>query len=280
MLNDVGVLPDSVRYYHDANAFTTAYLYHIPHAGAYHCDERYLVQRDYLDVCQIIFVDEGELIVEYRGETRRAHRGMIVLLDCHEPHQYYAGSKGLRMHWFHFTGNSSIAYTQLITRTHGFVLTVLQNHEIEETCRTIMMAVSQTALNVHALSAAINKLLALLVLLLGEPEKSPLEQAIQKSADYIERHYADHELSIEYLARQTAVSPCYYMRKFKEYQKVTPHQFLQITRLRAAKQLLMTTSKSIEEIAEACGFCNSSHFIMAFRRDTNLTPLQFRSHWK
>lgn len=41
MLNDMGILADSVRYYHDADAFTATNLYHVPHAGSYHCDETY-----------------------------------------------------------------------------------------------------------------------------------------------------------------------------------------------------------------------------------------------
>ena len=52
MLNDMGILADSVRYYHDADAFTATNLYHVPHAGSYHCDETYGMQRNYLDICQ------------------------------------------------------------------------------------------------------------------------------------------------------------------------------------------------------------------------------------
>ena len=37
---------------------------------------------------------------------------------------------------------------------------------------------------------------------------------------------------------------------------------------------------AIEEIAEQCGFCNTSHFIMVFRRNTGTTPLQFRIMWR
>ena len=284
MLNDVGILKDSVRYYHDADAFTASYLYSIPHAGIYHCDAQYDVDRSggdaCLDVCQIIWVDEGELAVDYQGETLTAPPGSIVLLNCRRPHRYYSRSDSLRLRWFHFVGNSSEAYTDLIVGTHSVVLPVAQNAEIEACCRTIMMAVHQNQPNPHALSVTIHKLLVLLVLLLGEPEKGEIEQAIQDSADYIETHYADKALSIDFLAQKSALSKCYYLRKFKEYQSMTPHQFLQAARLRAAKQQLTTTSRSMEEIAERCGFCNTSHFIMTFRKSAGLTPLQFRTRWK
>lgn len=113
MLNDMGILADSVRYYHDADAFTATNLYHVPHAGSYHCDETYGMQRNYLDICQMLVVDEGELSVTYRGETRTAGPGSLILLDCREPHSYHALTP-IRMRWFHFAGSGSTAYTHLI----------------------------------------------------------------------------------------------------------------------------------------------------------------------
>ena len=118
------------------------------------------------------------------------------------------------------------------------------------------------------------------MLVLGEKKKSDLEIAIQDSADYMTYNYADKSLSIEHLSQRAALSTCYYMRKFKEYQSVTPHQFLQTVRLSAAKQQLLTTSQSIETIADNCGFSSASHFIMAFRKSTGITPHQYRTQWK
>ena len=250
MLNDMGILADSVRYYHDADAFTAANLYYVPHAGSYHCDESYGMQRDYLDICQMLVVDEGELSVTYRGETRTAGPVSLVLLDCREAHSYPAVTP-IRMRWFQFEGSGSTAYTQLILNTHGFILPTGQNAEIDECIRRIMISVHQNQPNPHIVSLTINKLLVLLVLVLGEKKKSDLE-----------------------------ISTCYYMRKFKEYQSVTPHQFLQTVRLSAAKQQLLTTSQSIETIADNCGFSSASHFIMAFRKSTGITPHQYRTRWK
>ena len=279
MLNDMGILADSVRYYHDADPFTATNLYHVPHAGSYHCDETYGMQRNYLDICQMLVVDEGELSVTYRGETRTAGPGSLILLDCREPHSYHALTP-IRMRWFHFAGSGSTAYTHLILNTHGFILPTGSNAEIEECIRRIMVSVHQNQPNPHIISLTINKLLVLLVLVLGEKKKSDLEIAIQDSADYMTYNYADKSLSIEHLSQRAALSTCYYMRKFKEYQSVTPHQFLQTVRLSAAKQQLLTTSQSIETIADNCGFSSASHFIMAFRKSTSITPHQYRTQWK
>mgnify|MGYP002923605815 FL=1 len=210
---------------------------------------------------------------------KRQGPGSLILLDCREPHSYHALTP-IRMRWFHFEGSGSTAYTHLILNTHGFILPTGSNAEIEECVRRIMVSVHQNQPNPHIISLTINKLLVLLVLVLGEKKKSDLEIAIQASADYMTYNFADKSLSIEHLSQRAALSTCYYMRKFKEYQSVTPHQFLQTVRLSAAKQQLLTTSQSIETIADNCGFSSASHFIMAFRKSTGITPHQYRTQWK
>lgn len=277
---DTGVLSDSVRYYHEADPFTEKNLYYIPHAGQYHCNSEYEVRRTHLDVCQAIVVDSGELTIEYRGQVYTAPSGAVVLLDCREPHSYYASSSDLKMRWFHFLGSSSEAYVQQIASIHGIVMQITQNTDIESCIAQIMKAVAQPEPNPHFVSVNIHRLLALLMTETGAVSKSDLELVINSSVSYIESHYSDPDLSNENLARMAMLSTCYYVRKFKEFRSATPHQFIQAVRIHSAKQKLSTTSLSIEEIAEQCGFCNTSHFIMVFRRTTGITPLQFRIMWR
>lgn len=277
---DTGVLSDSVRYYHEADPFTEKNLYYIPHAGQYHCNSEYEVRRTHLDVCQAIVVDSGELTVEYHDKTYTAPSGAVILLDCREPHCYYTRSSDLKMRWFHFLGSSSEAYVHQITSVHDIVMQVTQNAEIEPCIAQIMKAVAQAEPNPHLISVSIHRLLALLITSTDTASKSDLELVINSSVSYIESHYSDPDLSNENLARMAMLSTCYYVRKFKEFRSATPHQFIQAVRIRSAKQKLSTTSLSIEEIAEQCGFCNTSHFIMVFRRSTGTTPLQFRIMWR
>lgn len=279
MLVDIGVLPDSVRFYHEADAFTAANLYSIPHAGIYHCATQYEFERTYLDVCQAMVVDEGELMVEYRGGTLRAPAGTLVLLSCTEPHRYHACAGELRMRWFHFTGSSSMGYTGHIISTHGIVRKTAQIAALEPCFSRIMAAVKQGQPEPHMLSLEIHRLLALLAQQAESREKSELEQVIARSVEYMEAHHADRNITIQELATLSALSPCYYLRKFKEFQAITPHQHLLAIRLRSAKQQLTTTARSIEEIAERTGFSSTSHFIMTFRKHTGITPLQFRMKW-
>lgn len=281
MISDIGVLSDSRRFYCEPDDFTQKHLFYAPHAGEYHCSRDYEVSRVYLDVCQIILVDAGELIVEYRDECKTAHTGMIVLLDCREPHRYYAGSDDLKMRWFHFAGNHSQAYTDLLLNSQGFLISFADLiPEVEECCERVIKLSGKTEPSPHIASVSLHRLLALLAITSKQKNKSALEMSIDDTAEYMNQNYAEKEITTEKLAGLAALSPYYYIKKFKMYYEMTPHQYLLSARLKAAKEQLTTTARSIEEIGDHCGFCNTSHFILAFRKNTDMTPLKYRSLWR
>lgn len=277
MIPDVGVLPGSERFYYEPDDFTEKNLFYVPHAGIYKCSGEYEVNRRHLDACQIIIVDSGSLTIEYSGKIKTAHAGTIVLLDCRIPHKYYSSSDHLNMRWFHFTGNASGNYTNMLINTHGFCIPV-PVMEIDECCDKILSLIQRKTPMPHISSAALHKLLALLSVTISS-NKSGLEAVISESVDYITENFSTGDTSLETLAKHANISENYYIKKFREYNKVTPHQFIKKVRLHAAKEKLTTTSMSIEEIGDYCGFSNTSHFIMVFQKAVGLTPLQYRNLW-
>lgn len=277
---DIGVLPNSIRFFHEADSFEENWLYSIPHAGIYCCNDQYVVERACLEACQAIMVDAGALTIEYRDGLSVASAGMVVLLDCREPHRYYASSPALNMRWFHFVGNSSIPYTQMLIEEKGYVIRPLQSRHTNACFERIMALLQRSKSDVHRISHLVHQLLSLLTHSAQERQVSEIEQAVFRSAAYIERHFADGGLSVEALAHSAALSPCYYTRKFKQLFQKTPHQYVIAMRIRHAKELLSTSSLSIDEISSQCGFSNASHFIMVFHKNTQLTPSRYRSMWQ
>lgn len=91
----------------------------------------------------------------------------------------------------------------------------------------------------------------------------------------IETNY-DKDLSLTELAHQAHGAPYYLHRKFKEITGKTPLEHLTDVRLCHARHLLHDTHKSVNSIAAACGFHSVSHFITVFKRNMNVTPLQYR----
>ena len=47
-------------------------------------------------------------------------------------------------------------------------------------------------------------------------------------------------------------------------------------RVNAAKELLLNSSLTIQEISDACGYNNEKYFYQIFKKATNLTPTQYQ----
>ncbi len=98
---------------------------------------------------------------------------------------------------------------------------------------------------------------------------------IHKSVKYIERNYRREDLYTPALAQMSGIGETYYRSIFISVFQVPPAKYIQNYRVEKAKQLLVNSSGSIEEIATAVGFANSSYFCKVFKSTTGLTPTEF-----
>ena len=83
-------------------------------------------------------------------------------------------------------------------------------------------------------------------------------------------------VTLNELASACRLSRSHFARAFKRTLGVAPHQWLLAARINLAKTLLEAPHKTIEEIAEECGFADRSHLTRAFTRALHLTPAAWR----
>ena len=65
---------------------------------------------------------------------------------------------------------------------------------------------------------------------------------------------------------------------FRENMWKTPILYLTEFRIEKAKQELLTGDKAIVDIAFSCGFESASYFNRVFRKQTGMTPMEYRKH--
>lgn len=106
----------------------------------------------------------------------------------------------------------------------------------------------------------------------GVKDGGPVERAI----GYIRKNFASTSLSNKQIAEQLHYHPYYISRVMKEQTGMTLGEYITDYRLRMAKNYLITTSASVTEIAEMCGFGSYTYFIRIFRESTGLSPLRYR----
>ena len=99
---------------------------------------------------------------------------------------------------------------------------------------------------------------------------------LQSVFNYIETNFEKH-ITLETLSEISGVSPKYFCRIFREYTKYTPIDYLNAYRIDRSCSLLMTTDKTLNEIAKECGFSDSSYYIKIFKKYKGMTPYRYKS---
>ena len=84
-------------------------------------------------------------------------------------------------------------------------------------------------------------------------------------------------LNVNSLALQTGVSRYTLIRLFRGWLGRTPQEYIASQRMEYAKQLVCSGRLSHKEIAQELGFKNASHFSLAFKKYTGMSPRSFKA---
>ena len=102
-----------------------------------------------------------------------------------------------------------------------------------------------------------------------------LYKRLNYARDFIHSCYMK-EISLNDIASVACLNTAYFLREFKKYFGLTPHQYTMQRRLNAARHLLKTTSKSIAEICFEVGYSDVTSFSKLFKKTFSLTPAAYR----
>lgn len=106
-------------------------------------------------------------------------------------------------------------------------------------------------------------------------EPKPYDKNILKAQEYIRNSYSS-ELTVKKLADTVHLSESYFMGKFKEVTGMSVMEYVSMTRIRAACELLANTDLSSSETAFEVGFGNLSNFNRQFRKAVGYSPREYR----
>lgn len=88
------------------------------------------------------------------------------------------------------------------------------------------------------------------------------------------------KVTLEDLGRETGYSALHTLRLFRQDTGMTPHEYLSMLRMNHARMLLADTAKPMKEISELCGYAAPEYFQVAFRKETGITPGEYRRRAK
>ena len=100
---------------------------------------------------------------------------------------------------------------------------------------------------------------------------------ITRFREAVEARLEDSELSVEDLAADMNLSRVQLYRKVKSLTGSTPVELLRTARLKRGYQLLLTTDKSVSEVAYQVGFTAPSYFTKCFKDEYGKLPGELRN---
>lgn len=111
--------------------------------------------------------------------------------------------------------------------------------------------------------------------LVREAQQRVYSLPVLRAVKYIRQHIYG-TCTVAEMAASIDYNPQYLATIFKTEVGMTPIEYIRITKIQEARDLLLTKDYSVAEVSQSLGFCNTSYFIREFRRIYDMTPSQYR----
>lgn len=237
------------------------------------------------DFCEIMYVADGCGTVTVGGRRFDVRQGDIVIYNADLVHEeesssdhpmalYFMALGGLRL--TELPGNHLLPpgldfiypsgrYTDLFTACFERMIPEFEKKEpfFAEITQNLAMTM------VMYMFRIINE---------QNKEASQLLQSnasVRLATAYIQEHL--HEtMTLEEIAKHCHMSKFYLSHQFTQVQGISLSKYILQSRVTKSMQLLRETSMPVKDIAESVGFHDVPYFCRTFKKETNLTPLQYR----
>ena len=98
---------------------------------------------------------------------------------------------------------------------------------------------------------------------------------LEKLNNYLEEQLSNEQLNVEMIAEKMGMSTSSLYRKVKAISGLSPVDFIKITRLKRAVQIMKEGESRINEVAFQVGFSTASYFSTCFQKQYGITPSDF-----
>ena len=115
-----------------------------------------------------------------------------------------------------------------------------------------------------------------LVHLLTIAQSRPDVEFLDKLNRIIQDHLEEPEFGIDNMARHMNMSRSNFFRKLKSMSDLTPHELVNLSRLKKAAELFAEGDYKIYEVCDMVGFGSTSNFGRSFFKQFGMTPTDFQ----
>ena len=230
---------------------------------------------------QLLYIASGKGHFYFnKTEETTVPAGHIVLYRPRELQKYvYYAEDQTEVYWVHFTGNQ----VNRLLKEYGFPAKghVMHCGVFPEYQHIFQSMIQELRLCKPHYEQLLSVLMQQLLITVSRHTQADTrlntytQNEIEKAIGWFHEHYAE-EINIESFAESKNMSVSWFIRNFKHYTGVTPLSYILSLRITNARHLLQTTSYNVTEISAIVGYDNPLYFSRLFKKETGLSPSEFR----
>ena len=227
---------------------------------------------------QLLYVKQGKIIYIDDGEEKIANAGSIIIYKPGEPQLYRYHLEDLpNIYWVHFTGYDVDNILKRLDLDYQKSFEVGISDSFEKIFNNIINELQEKK---EYFSELINGYMQELLYLQSRNvyAQSNVENEFRrevKNAVHIINTTYKENFDVSKYAKNCNMSVSWFTKLFKRYTNMTPQQYLAQVRIEKAKALLSSTA-SIQEIAEVVGYRDPLYFSRVFKQKTGMAPSEYK----
>lgn len=183
------------------------------------------------------------------------------------------------MFWVYFSGSEAAAVLQaheIPLDGHVFYSGIMP--EYKNTFRRMIQELQLCQYAYRDYTAGLFQMMLVLVSRQRQERRSingTTREQIEAAAAYFNENYTAR-INVDEYAESLHMSTAWFIRSFKQYVALSPARYIQSLRIVNAQRLLERTKYSIGEVSEIVGYDNPLYFSRVFKKETGLSPAQYR----
>lgn len=254
--------------------------FYITETGHFNAERDYVVERNKHGSYLLIYTVNGAGKVITSDTEIAVNKNCAVVIDCRKYHKYFSVTDEWEFFWVHFNGSAAQTLFDILYQRKEYAIIVNDTDTFSEQLKLILANTKNNNISGSIeTSLKIHDLFRILVNSAMENEQQNSRKEHEKNIAYalkfIKSHYSEN-ITVDDIIREIHISKYHFIRLFSRVMGVTPYNYLTAYRINMSKILLRTTDKSVSEIAEDCGFADTSNFINHFKKHTGQRPMQYR----
>ena len=232
--------------------------------------------------CELLYVTEGSESALICGQRYEVNAGDMIIFNAGNIHQEWGDQKHMRkciVCTFDQFQVNGLPENHLIDKATNPIVRPTVDKDMLVACFQALLRESIRD-NLYGFSLSHLLLQEIIIITLRNINKTrraakSYSYECETVKKYIDEHYRE-QIRLEDIAQQIYVSKSHLSHLFRTQIGESPIRYLIRKRMEKAKQLLVETNDTIQQIAESVGYDNPVYFCQIFSKEEGIAPSQYR----